>query len=346
MPPEQLPGQANYDAVILVSFGGPEKRADVIPFLENVLRGKPVPRERMLEVAEHYYTFEGVSPINTQNEELVAALRAKLQADGPNLPVYWGNRNWHPLLPDTLRQMRADGIQRALAFVTSAYSSYSGCRQYLENIAMARDDVGQDVPRVDKLRVFYNHPRFIQAAADRVAAAITEVPAERHARTQLIYTAHSIPEAMSRGCQYVLQLEETGRLVSKSVGDFDWRLVYQSRSGAPSQRWLEPDIGDYLRAVNKTGKYTDAVIVPIGFVSDHLEVLFDLDCEARVICDELGLNMVRAATVGTHPEFIHMIHELILERTSHAPRRAAGQCGPAHDDCPADCCPSGMTSQA
>lgn len=338
---EPLVHPSNYDALIVVSFGGPEKRDDVIPFLENVLRGKPVPRERMLEVAEHYYEFDGVSPINAQNRELITALRTRLQREGLHLPIYWGNRNWDPLLADTLRQMQQDGIRRALAFVTSAYSSYSGCRQYLENIAAARLEVGNNAPQIDKLRVFYNHPGFIEAVTDRVGAALAEIPSEHHAQTQLVYTAHSIPEAMSQGCRYALQLEETSRLVTERVGNFDSCLVYQSRSGAPSQRWLEPDIGDYLRALKEIGKYTNVVIVPIGFVSDHLEVLFDLDREAQEICDELGLNMVRAGTVGTHPRFIQMIHELILERTSGAELLAVGQCMPSQDDCSADCCPSG-----
>jgi len=337
------PSLPEYDALLVVSFGGPERREDVIPFLENVLRGKPVPRSRMEEVAEHYYHFGGVSPINAQNRELIAAIATKLRADGPDLPVYGGNRNWHPLLPDALRQMRDDGVQRTLAFVTSAYSSYSGCRQYLENIETARDEIGDDAPRVDKLRVFYNHPRFIQAVMAGVTASLAEIPTDRHSTTQLIYTAHSIPEMMAQNCQYVLQLEETSRLVTEQLteqlGDFDWRLVYQSRSGSPAQRWLEPDICDYLGEVKQAGQVTDVVIVPIGFISDHMEVLFDLDCEARELCERLGLNMVRAGTVGTHPELIQMIHDLILERTSVVKRLAAGKFGPNHDQCPLDCCP-------
>ena len=333
----------SYDALLFVSFGGPEKREDVIPFLENVLRGKNVPRERMLEVAEHYYHFDGVSPINAQNRALIAAVERELAAHGPQLPIYWGNRNWHPLLVDALRQMQNDGIRRALALVTSAYSSYSGCRQYLEDIQRARAETGDGAPQIDKLRTFYNHPGFVNAVVQRVREALEEIPTERQAKTIVIFTAHSIPNAMAKSSQYVAQLNETCRLVSDGVGSFPWHLVFQSRSGSPSIPWLEPDICDFLRDLSMHEQPTDVIIVPVGFVSDHMEVLFDLDTEARQVCDQVGLNMVRARTAGTHPSFVQMIRELIMERTEDTPRRALGLKGPSHDVCPDDCCPVGRS---
>jgi ferrochelatase len=322
-----------YDSVLILSFGGPETDADVIPFLENVLRGKNVPRERLLEVAQHYYHFGGKSPINDQNRALMAALREELKRKGPDLPVYWGNRNWHPFLADTLRLMRNQGRRRALAFATSAFSSYSACRQYLEDIGRARAEVGA-APEVDKLRIFYNHPGFIDAMAERMQFALGPLP-----NAQVLFTAHSIPLAMSRGSDYVQQLNEACRLVSEKLGRTEWKLVYQSRSGAPGQPWLEPDIGDALREIGSGG---EVVIAPIGFLSDHMEVLYDLDTEARAVCEELGIKMVRAGTVGVHPKIIGMIRELILERMGKGERRAVGQFGPAPDDCRMDCCPPPM----
>ena len=330
----------NYDAVIVVSFGGPEQPEDVMPFLENVLRGKNVPRERMLEVAEHYYEFGGKSPINEQNRNLIKALEAELAKHGPHLPIYWGNRNWHPMLADTLRQMKADGVRRALAFVTSAYSSYSSCRQYRENIESAREAIGEGAPIVDKIRAFHNHPNFVEAVMDHVREALAKIPAERRDAAQLIYTAHSIPSMMAEGCDYEKQLMETGRLVAENLDRKNWRLVFQSRSGPATQPWLEPDILDCLRALKGEGGGTDVVIAPIGFVSDHMEILFDLDTQARQLCEELGINMVRAETVGTHPIFIRMIRELISERLDETrPRLALGAMGPRPDVCPLGCCP-------
>lgn len=331
-----------YDGIILVSFGGPEGRDDVMPFLENVLRGKNVPRERMLKVAEHYYQFDGVSPINQQCRDLIGALRDELRRHGPDLPIYWGNRNWHPLLADTLRQMRDDGVKRALAFFTSTFSSYSGCRQYRENIAVAREKVGPGAPEIDKLRFGFNHPGFIDAMADRVQTALNEIPSERRGSARLVYTAHSIPIAMAAGCEYVNQLNESCRLVTTQIGRDSFDLVYQSRSGPPHQPWLEPDICDHLQALHESGAAHDVVVIPIGFISDHIEVLFDLDTDAKQLCQQIGLNMIRAATVGTHPRFITMIRQLIEERLSDAPNRLAlGTLGPCHDICPEDCCLSG-----
>jgi ferrochelatase len=301
--------KTDYDALLLVSFGGPEGMDDVIPFLENVLRGRNVPRERMLQVAHHYELFGGVSPINQQNRELIAALKKELETNGPQLPIYWGNRNWHPLLPYTLRQMAADGIQNALAFVTSAYSSYSSCRQYLQNIADAQAEVGPGAPRVEKLRAFYNHPLFIEANVDHIREALGQIDAP----VSLVFTAHSIPESMAANCDYATQLGETGGLIAQALDVDSWQLVYQSRSGPPSQPWLGPDICDHLRALKLAG-VTNVVVAPIGFVSDHMEVVYDLDVEARRVCDEIGLKMVRARTAGTHPAFVRMIRELMLER--------------------------------
>jgi len=321
-----------YDATLLIAFGGPEQPTDVIPFLENVLRGRNVPRERMLEVAEHYHHFGGVSPINGQMRELVPLLEAEFRERGPRLPVYWGNRNWHPMLADTLRKMRDDGVRRAAGFVMSAYSSYSGCRQYLEDIARAREAVGPGAPEIDKLRLFYNHPGFIEPMAERVREAIEKLPG-----AGLVFTAHSVPVSMAASSQYESQLQEACRLVSERVGRKEWRLVYQSRSGPPSQPWLGPDIGAHLRELHTVG-IRDVLVVPIGFISDHMEVLYDLDTEARALCQKLGLNMVRAATVGNHPAFVSMIAELARERMGEAKPRWLGDLGPSADVCEPECC--------
>jgi ferrochelatase len=295
----------------------------------------------MLEVAEHYYHFDGVSPINGQNRELIAALQARLAADGPNLPVYWGNRNWHPLLADALRELREDGVKRALAFVTSAYSSFSGCRQYRGNIAEAQAAVGPGAPAVDKIRAFFNHPGFVGPMAERIQDAFAKIPVERRAAAELVFTAHSVPLSMANTSMYVDQLNEACRLAGELAGRHDYRLVWQSRSGPPAQPWLEPDIRDYIRLRREQG-LRDAVVAPIGFISDHMEVIFDLDTEARRVASEVGLNLVRAGTVGTHPDFVDMIRELILERTAPetTPRRALGALGPSHDVCAVDCCPA------
>jgi ferrochelatase len=327
-----------YDALLVVSFGGPEGMDDVIPFLENVLRGRNVPRERMMEVAHHYEMFGGVSPINAQNRALIEALRIEMRARGFELPIYFGNRNWHPLLPDTMRQMAADGVRNALAFFTSAFSSYSGCRQYREDITRAQAEVGSEAPQVAVLRKFYNHPGFIGPMVEHVRAALGQIPEEQRAGSHIAFTAHSVPLAMARNARYESQLLEACRLVAEEVGNERWKLVYQSRSGPPSQPWLEPDIADHLREL-KAQEVQDVVVVPIGFISDHLEVLYDLDVEATELSAEIGLNMVRAATVGTHPAFVSMILDLILERTTGAAVRPyLGTQGPSHDLCPVDCC--------
>ncbi len=327
-----------YDALLVVSFGGPEGMDDVMPFLSNVLRGRNVPESRMREVAHHYELFGGVSPINEQTRRLIGALERELERAGPRLPVYWGNRNWHPMLADTLGQMRDDGIKNALAFVTSAYSSYSGCRQYREDIERAREAAGPGAPSVSKLRSFYNHPGFVGPNVENLRAALGQLPEERRSAARVAFTAHSVPSAMAAGCDYERQLLETCRLTASGAGAADWRLVFQSRSGPPTQPWLEPDICDHLRALRREG-VADVVVAPVGFISDHMEVLYDLDTEARQLSEELGVNMIRAATVGTHPEFVRMIRELIIERLDPAaPRRALGRLPPSHDVCPVDCC--------
>ncbi len=331
----------HYDAILVVSFGGPESREDVIPFLENVLRGKNVPRERLLAVAEHYYHFDGKSPINQQTRDLIAALKIELESHGPALPIYWGNRNWHPMLADTLLQMKKDGVQRALAFVTSAYSSYSGCRQYRENIAAAQEEAGPGAPEIDKIRVFFNHPGFIDATEDRLRDVLKQIPPAARENIQIVYIAHSIPMSMANSSDYVIQLEEVKRLSSARLGIANDALVYQSRSGAPGQPWLEPDILDHLREVKARNLASAVVLAPISFISDHMEVLYDLDIEARHLCDELVLPMARAKTVGVHPKFVAMIRELIEERiVPGTERRALGSLGPRQDACAPGCCPA------
>ncbi|MGE3818503.1 MAG: ferrochelatase [Isosphaeraceae bacterium] len=337
-----------FDAILIVGFGGPERPDDVLPFLENVTRGRGVPRERLLEVAEHYQHLGGVSPINAQVRELIAALTPELRAHGVNLPIHWGNRNWHPMIEDTLGEMTRAGVRHALGVVLAAYSSYSSCRQYREDVQRARRAAGPDAPWVDKLRVFYNHPDFVATNAERVRDALERLPARFRDTAHVAFTAHSIPRSMAEGCRYEEQLHETCRLVAEALGvpESRWKLVYQSRSGRPTDPWLEPDILDHLDALKSAGAPA-VVIDPIGFLSDHMEVLFDLDEEARQKCEALGLPMARAATVGTHPRFIGMLRELIVERIRGASeRRAIGRFGPSHDVCPPHCCPAPTRPQS
>lgn len=332
-----------YDALLVLSFGGPEGLSDVIPFLENVTRGRNVPRDRLEEVAEHYRHFNGISPINAQNRELIAALEDELRSYRINLPIYFGNRNWHPFVTDTVRQMRDDGVRRALVFVTSAFSSYSGCRQYREDMIEAIEIAPARDIEFDKIRVFYNHPGFVEPMAEKVRQAMVSVVDDAHDDVNLIFTAHSIPLAMARECSYEGQLREACDLVAVACGMTRWRLAYQSRSGSPRVPWLEPDVLDEMTTLHAEGR--DIVVVaPIGFVSDHMEVLFDLDEEAAEHAAKLGIRWGRAETVGTHPLFVSMIRELIEERmTDHPVRRALGRRGPNHDICPVGCCQRGET---
>ena len=343
-----------YDAFLLISFGGPEGPADVMPFLENVTRGRGVPRERLAAVAEHYYAFGGVSPINQQCRDLLAAVRADLAASGLPLPVYWGNRNWTPYLTDVVRAMADDGVRRAVAFVTSAYSSYSSCRQYLDDIERARAAAGPDAPRIDKIRRFFNHPGFIGPFADHARAALAALPAEVRDEAHLVFTAHSVPVAMAEasgpaeqagrtgGGRYVAELTEAARLIAGQIGEgrHPWSLAYQSRSGPPSVPWLEPDVCDHLGELAKSGTRA-VVVIPVGFVSDHMEVRHDLDIDAAQIAGSLGLAFARAATPSTSPRFASMITDLVRERMAlpaSPPPAALGTMGVPAQDCPAGCC--------
>jgi ferrochelatase len=313
-----------YDAFLLVSFGGPEGPDEVMPFLENVTRGRGIPRQRLLAVAEHYYAFGGVSPINQQCRDLLAAL------DLP-LPAYWGNRNWAPYLTDTVREMAGAGVRRALAFTTSAYRSYSSCRQYLEDIERARAEAGPDAPVIDKIARYYDHPGFTGPFADNVMAALATLPADLRGTAHLAFTAHSIPSAMAEhagpgGGRYVAELTQACRLIAERTGlTRPWTLAYQSRSGPPSQPWLEPDIGDHLADLAKSGTKA-VVVVPVGFVSDHMEVKHDLDLEAAETAASLGLAFARAATPGT--KIAPMIADLVRQHLDGAPP----------EPCPAGCC--------
>lgn len=340
---------APYQALLLVSFGGPEGPDDVLPFLQNVLRGRNVPEERMLEVAEHYHHFGGVSPINQQCRQLISSLEKEFASQGCELPIYWGNRNWHPYLETTLREMKADGIQRALAFFTSAYSCYSGCRQYRENIAQAREQIGDGAPVIDKIRMPFNHPGFVEPLQQILGEVWNGIPSSDRGKTAVLFTAHSIPESMANNCRYVAQLQETARLVAEGVGIPAWELVFQSRSGPPQQPWLEPDVCQRIEELASQGELTEVVVQPIGFLSDHMEVMFDLDYEAKSVCEARGLRFHRAGTLGHHPQFVSMIRELVEERLHGVPKRYLGQMGPSHDVCPTDCClytPTGRPTRA
>ncbi|MFJ8435592.1 ferrochelatase [Kitasatospora sp. NPDC094019] len=359
-------GAAPYDALLLLSFGGPEAPEEVVPFLENVTRGRGIPTERLREVGKHYFLFGGVSPINEQNRDLLAALRKDFAEHGLDLPVYWGNRNWAPYLVDTLRELAADGHRRIAVLATSAYAGYSGCRQYRENLADALATLaGEGLPelRVDKLRHFYNHPGFVEPMAEATLAALDRLPAEVRPGARLAFTTHSIPDTMAEtsgapddpargrpGGAYVAQHQEVARLVAAAVAgrtgvaDRPWELVFQSRSGAPHTPWLEPDICDHLEAQHADGAPA-VVMVPIGFVSDHMEVKYDLDTEAAARAAELGLPVARAATVGADPRFTAAVRELVLERAAAergepVSRCALGALGPSHDVCAVACCPN------
>ena len=357
---------APYDALLVVSFGGPEAPEDVVPFLENVTRGRGIPRERLEEVGEHYYLFGGRSPINDLNRAFIAAIEEDFAGAGLDLPVYWGNRNWAPYLPEALEAMKADGVERALCLLTSAYSSWSGCRQYRENLADAAAAV-PGAPQLDRVRHYFNHPGFVEPMVDATLAALAELPAETRGDAQLLFVTHSIPTAMNdasgrggalaapgqraEGGAYVTQhrsvVAEVGERVRQHTGHrFPAELVYCSRSGDPRTPWLEPDIGDRVRELAAAG-VPAVVAVPIGFVSDHMEVVYDLDTEARAVAEEVGVGFSRAATAGLDPRFVRMVRSLVLERAaverarSGGPvpdRPAVGTLAASWEQCPLSCC--------
>ncbi|MFL6135167.1 MAG: ferrochelatase [Nocardioidaceae bacterium] len=346
-------GPDPYDALLLVSFGGPERPEDVVPFLRNVTAGKDIPDERLVEVGAHYDLFGGRSPINDQNRALVAAIREDLVSNGIDLPVYWGNRNWDPYLADTLGKMTADGITRAACLLTSAYSSYSGCRQYRENLADAVARV-PGAPQLDRLRAYFNHPGFVEPNVDATLTALAALPDSVRREAHLVFVTHSIPLTMNAasgpiGDAYLHQhrsvMDEISDRVREETGHrYPSALVYCSRSGPPSVPWLEPDVNDHLRALS--GREVPAVVlVPIGFVSDHMEVIYDLDTEARATAEKVGIDFVRAATAGVDPRFVAMVRDLLVERAAvergaEATRATVGPLGPSWDVCPAGCCPN------
>jgi len=347
-----------YDALLLLSFGGPEKPDDVVPFLENVTRGRGIPRERLEEVGQHYFLFGGRSPINDQNRAFLAALRADLAEHGIDLPVYWGNRNWDPYLTDTVRQMAADGVQRVACFTTSAYASYSSCRQYRENLYDAVFPDGERVegaPRIDKLRNYFNHPGFVEPVVDAAVASLADLPDEVREEARLVFVTHSIPTAMNDasgptsagGGAYLAQHLDVAAQVAARVEAVtgvarEHELVFCSRSGAPHIPWLEPDVNDRLEELAEEGVRA-VVMIPVGFVSDHMEVIYDLDTEAMATCERLGVEARRAATPGDDARFVAAVRELLLERAAaergeQPERPAVGGTGPLWDLCPADCC--------
>lgn len=340
-----------YDALLLVSFGGPEGPDDVLPFLENVTRGRGIPRERLEEVGEHYHLFGGRSPINDLNREFLAAVRADLAGAGLDLPVYWGNRNWDPYLRDAIEQMAADGVRHAACFVTSAYSSWSSCRQYRENLYAAQDGVA-NAPRLDRLRHYFNHPGFVEPVVDGVVGGLAELPEQLREVARLVFVTHSIPASMNDasgpdGGAYLAQHLDIAAVVADRVReetgvDRAHELVFCSRSGAPDQPWLEPDVNDHLEALAERGA-TAAVLVPVGFVSDHMEVVYDLDTEARATAEKVGIEIRRATTPGADPRFVAAVRDLLLERAAaergdDVTRPALGGIGPLWDRCPVGCC--------
>jgi len=303
-----------FDAVLIVSFGGPQGLDDIRPFLANVLRGRRVSPERIEEVAHHYELFGGVSPITELTRRQADGLASRLAAVGYSLPVFVGMRNWHPLLPDTLREMRAAGVRRAVGFIAAAQHSYSSCEQYRENVSAARTELrttGDDID-ITFTGSWFDHPLFIAANAAHVREALQRLPAQARDSARLVCTAHSIPLPMAERSRYREQLQETARLVARQAGMSDWALVYQSRSGRPQDPWLEPDVCDYLKAEREAGLEA-AVISPIGFVCDHIEVLYDLDTEAAQVCREIGLPMTRAEAVNADPLFLDMMADVVMK---------------------------------
>jgi ferrochelatase len=336
---------SEFDALLVLSFGGPEGPADVRPFLENVVRGRGVPAERLDAVEEHYQHFGGVSPLNARNREIISAVRERIE-----LPVYFGNRNWHPMVEDALAEMARDGVRRGLVFATSAYGGYSACRQYQEDIVRARKAVGERAPELVKLRHFFDHPLFVSANADAVRAARATLPEVQRDAARIVFTAHSVPVAAAAaagppeegGHRYSRQVAEASRLVAAKLGVSEYDVVWQSRSGPPQVPWLEPDIVDHIDALHARGVRA-VVVAPIGFVSDHVEVIWDLDTEARERAEELGMGFARAATAGPDPRFADMVAELVAEHLHAAAPLSLGDvrgagCTVNGTPCAVDCC--------
>lgn len=335
-----------FDALLVLSFGGPEGPDDVRPFLENVTRGRGVPARRLDEVAQHYMQFGGVSPINQLNRELIARVEDELAARGVALPVYFGNRNWHPLVEDTVTAMAADGVGRALVFATSGYGGYSACRQYHEDIARARASVGPNAPHLVKLPHFFDHPLFIKINTDAVVAALRSVgePA------RVVFTAHSVPVVADEvagppaggGRLYSRQVHRASELAAAAAGVTGYDVVWQSRSGPPSMPWLEPDVVDHLQTLADAGEHA-VVVSPIGFIADHLEVVWDLDTEAKQRAQELGLTFTRAATAGSDPRFAGLVVDLVQEAMDGAPPTQGAVDG---TPCVPGCCGARATAAA
>ena len=348
-----------FDAILFSSFGGPDGQEDVIPFLRNVTRGRGIPDERLEEVAGHYRALGGRSPITAQNEAMITALEAELARRGIDLPVYFGNRNWAPYNAEAVRSLHADGHRHALGLVTSAYSSYSSCRQYREDFGMVLEETGlADEVTIDKVRVYFNHPGFLEPVVDGVARALASLAAEGHDadRVRVLFSTHSVPTAMAAasgpeetrvegsGGWYVEQHLSACRWVMEQLHDDapelpDWQLVYQSRSGAPHIPWLEPDVNDVIEGLAEEGAADAVVVVPIGFVTDHVEVVWDLDTEAKETAQEKGLAFRRVATSGEDPRFIAALADLVQERLDpRFPRRVVTDFGGTPDVCGANCC--------
>ncbi len=333
-----------YDALLLVSFGGPEGTADVLPFLRNVTRGRGVPEDRLSEVAEHYYHFGGMSPINEWCRSLIAALRRELADHDMNLPIYWGNRNWPPMLVEAVQRMSGDGVQRALAFVTSAYGSYSSCRQYLDDLSAARAAVGASAPTIEKLRHFFDHPGFIRPFADGLNASLESIPEEDRENIRVVFTAHSIPDVMNEasgpeGAQYTDQVAEAAALTMSTAGSkLPYNIVWQSRSGPPESPWLGPDINDHFKVL--ADENVSAIVVcPIGFLSDHMEVMWDLDIEAARTAEDLGITFRRTKTPGLDHRVVSMVRELVAERHQGGPVHRLGEL-PLWNPLDDGCCPA------
>ena len=331
-----------FDALLVVSFGGPEGPDDVAPFLANVTSGRDIPAERLAVVAEQYAAYGGISPINAENRRLIDEIQRQLIVQDRSLHIYWGNRNWHPFLHDTIEQMTADGIGHAAAFVTSAYSSNSGCRQYLDDISRACATVGEQAPQITKLRQYFDHPGFVKPMIDRVQATLDMAATAHDGDIHIVFTAHSLPLTMAASCDYESQLRATSGLIMDGV-DQSRRVTgtshaWQSRSGSPAQPWLEPDISDHLLELAKSGA-SSVVVVPLGFVSDHMEVIHDLDVVARTTAERHGITMYRVPTVGADPRFAELVLELMDEHESGAPALAMSSLGVRPSPCEHGCCP-------